>query len=131
MPLTSDTIHWTLVFAAIAGFTAVACGAFGAHGLKSVLSADMMNVYQTGVMYHLVHAVVLLALALFLINNQHNLLSVAAICMALGIVLFSGSLYALAITEIRWLGAITPIGGVIWLVGWGMILWASVRWPST
>lgn len=128
---TTDTIHWPLIYAAIAGFTAVACGAFGAHGLKSVLSDDMMNVYQTGVTYHLVHAAVLLALAVFLSHNQHSLLSAAALCMALGILLFSGSLYALAITEIRWLGAITPIGGTIWLIGWGMIFWAGVRWPST
>lgn len=131
MSITNDLSLWALPIAAIAGFSGVALGAFGAHGLKSVLSTEMMDVYQTGVMYHLVHAAVLLALALLLTQISQPFLTAAAVCMALGIALFSGSLYALAITEIRWLGAITPIGGILWLIGWSLIFWAGIRWPST
>ncbi len=101
--------------AAILGFTGVALGAFGAHGLKDVLSANgTAAVWQTAVLYQLVHAVASLWAA-----ERRPLV---ARLWAAGVVLFSGSLYALALTDIKWLGAITPVGGVLFLIGWAMFL---------
>ena len=100
--------------AALTGFLAVALGAFGAHGLKAVLEKNgTLAVWQKAALYHLVHAVVLLVLA------QRT--SVARVPFALfgsGIAIFSGSLYLLAVTNLKWLGAITPLGGVCLLAGW-------------
>ena len=96
------------------GFLAVALGAFGAHGLKNVLAQnDTLAVWQTAALYHLVHSVVMLALA------SRETLSVRAWRLfAAGVVIFSGSLYALALSNVKVLGAITPIGGVCLLGGW-------------
>lgn len=127
----SETSPNMLMVAAIAGFTAVALGAFGAHGLKNTLSPQMMDVYQTGVLYHLVHAAVLLTLAAVLTQTYQPALLYAAYCMMAGIILFSGSLYALAITGLSYLGIITPIGGLTWLAGWILIFVAGWRWPSS
>ena len=105
--------------AALAGFLAVALGAFGAHGLKAVLEKNgTLAVWQTAALYHLVHAVVLLVFA--------QKAAVARLPFALfsaGIVVFSGSLYALAVTNVKWLGAITPLGGVCLLAGWLTLAW--------
>ena len=101
--------------AAILGFTGVALGAFGAHGLKDVLAANgTAAIWQTAVLYQLVHAVASLWAA------EHR--PVVARLWAAGIVVFSGSLYALALTNIRWLGAITPVGGVLFLIGWALLI---------
>lgn len=104
---------------------AVAIGAFGAHGLKSHLSNEMMQVYKTGVEYHFYHALGLLLVGLLAISMPTSLLNWSAICLTLGIVLFSGSLYFLAITGIKWLGAITPLGGLSFIVGW-ILLFVAV-----
>jgi len=124
----------TLISAAIAGFSGVALGAFGAHGLKSVLSANMLAVWQTAVQYHLIHSVVLLALAVALMTlppgTTTTWLRRSAGLMLAGLVLFSGSLYLMALTGIRPLGIITPMGGVSWLIGWGLILLAALKWPA-
>jgi uncharacterized membrane protein YgdD (TMEM256/DUF423 family) len=117
----------TLITAAVAGFSGVALGAFGAHGLKGVLSADMLTVYQTAVQYHLIHAVVLLALSLWLQVQPSRWLSWSARLMLLGLILFSGSLYLLALSGVRPLGMITPLGGVSWLLGWSALLVAAVK----
>jgi len=103
----------------VAGGLAVVVGAFGAHGLKSVLSEDMLVVYETGVRYHFYHALALLALALAPADlwRQRSTLWAARLFLT-GITIFSGSLYALAITETRWLGAITPFGGLAMIAGW-------------
>ena len=105
--------------AALAGFLAVALGACGAHGLKAVLEKNAtLAVWQTAALYHLVHAVVLLVLA--------QKAAVARLPFALfgaGIVIFSGSLYTLAVTNVKWLGAITPLGGVCFLAGWLALAW--------
>ena len=105
--------------AALAGFLAVALGAFGAHGLKAVLVQNgTLSHWEKAAFYHLVHAVVLLVLA--------QKAAVARLPFALfgaGIVIFSGSLYALAVTNVRWLGAITPLGGVCLLAGWLALVW--------
>lgn len=101
--------------AAVAGFIAVALGAFGAHGLKNLLETNgTLAVWQTGALYHLVHSVVLLGLGL----NSQRVARLPFTLFALGIVIFSGSLYLLAVTNVKWLGAITPIGGLCLLGGW-------------
>lgn len=100
--------------AAIVGFLAVALGAFGAHGLKEVLlKNNTLDVWEKAAHYHLVHAVVLLFIA-----SRNPLPFVSWLLFLFGIVIFSGSLYALAFTGVRWLGAITPVGGVCLLAGW-------------
>jgi len=101
--------------AALLGFTGVALGAFGAHGLKAVLAANgSAAIWQTAVLYHLVHAVASLWAA-------ERKPAVAWIWTA-GVVLFSGSLYLLALTNIRWLGFLTPLGGILFLVGWARLI---------
>ena len=98
------------------GFLGVALGAFGAHGLRDRLAPGMLDVYKTGVLYHLLHAVALLAVALAA-EKVARPRAVAALWAA-GVVIFSGSLYALAITGVGALGAITPIGGLLLMAGW-------------
>ena len=113
-------------------FLAVAAGAFGAHALKARLSVEMLAVWQTAVNYHMVHALGLLAIGL-MIGASHALptpryaifLTRAGSAMLVGIVLFSGSLYVLALTGIRILGAITPFGGLGFLLAWGLLAWAA------
>ncbi len=104
---------------AVSAFIGVAMGAFGAHGLKAVLSPDMLAIYQTGVTYQMWHALGLIVIAL--LDRQtpaSGLLRRAGWLMLSGIILFSGSLYLLALTQLRWLGMITPIGGVCFLAAW-------------
>jgi uncharacterized membrane protein YgdD (TMEM256/DUF423 family) len=97
---------------------AVGLGAFGAHALKSTLQGSgMLEVWNKAVLYHFLHAIALLVLALHATGNRAAYYLIAA-----GIVLFSGSLYALALTNVRWLGAITPIGGLCFLAGWAWLI---------
>ena len=99
-------------------FVAVALGAFGAHALKATLqSSGMLDAWNKAVLYHLVHAVALLALALYGAGNRGAYLLLAA-----GILFFSGSLYTMALTNVRWLGAITPLGGLCFLAGWAWLV---------
>jgi uncharacterized membrane protein YgdD (TMEM256/DUF423 family) len=120
-----------LVFAGIAGLTAVAMGAFGAHAMRGVLTPDLTAIYQTGALYHLLHAAALFGAALLARDEtQATPALVAGIAFAAGIIVFSGSLYVLSITGIRWLGAITPIGGVAFMVGWAALIWAGIRASS-
>ncbi len=108
--------------AAALAFLAVALGAFGAHSLKGLLEANgTLEVWKTAVLYHLAHAVALVALALHGGTNRGAFLLLVA-----GIAIFSGSLYLLAVTNVRWLGAITPLGGLCFLAGW---LWLIVAPP--
>jgi len=106
------------VTAAISGMLAVALGAFGAHILKKMITPDMLEVYKTGVQYHFYHTFALLATGILLHLQPSKSLKTAAYLFMAGIVLFSGSLYALAITDIKVLGIITPFGGVAWLIAW-------------
>jgi uncharacterized membrane protein YgdD (TMEM256/DUF423 family) len=100
--------------AAVTGFLAVALGAFGAHGLKEILARnETAAIWQTAVFYHFVHTVML-----FLLAQRPSLQVGPWISFLAGIMVFSGSLYLLAVTNLRWLGAITPLGGVSLLVGW-------------
>lgn len=116
-----------IILAALNMITAVGAGAFGAHGLKQMISTDLLAVWQTGVLYHLIHAMGLFVVALLAARYGTGLFSTAGIIMFAGIVLFSGSLYVLALTGIRWLGAITPIGGVAFLIAWALVAWAAWR----
>lgn len=110
---------WFLCCASVSGFLAVAIGAFGAHGLKGKLSSDMIAVYNTGVEYQFYHSLALLLVALFLtVVSPTRWLLTSASGFLLGIVLFSGSLYWLALGGPTWLGPITPLGGVCFMVGW-------------
>ena len=108
---------------------AVAIGAFGAHGLKAHLSTEMLQTYKTGVEYHFYHALGLLLIGVLSISFPSSLLNWSAILLAIGIILFSGSLYVLAITGIKWLGAITPLGGLSFIAGW-VLLFVAV-WKKT
>ena len=116
-----------IAIAAILMFIGVTAGAFGAHGLKQMLSADMLAVWQTAVTYQMVHGLGMLALGIMLQQQDNALLRKAAWAMLAGVIIFSGSLYALALTGVRILGAITPIGGVGFLAGWAMLAWAAIR----
>ncbi|MGH8435754.1 MAG: DUF423 domain-containing protein [Pseudomonas sp.] len=117
-----------VLLAAFFGFSGVALGAFAAHGLKSRLSAEYLAVFQTGVHYQLIHALALLAVALLSLQLPGRLLTAAGSLFALGVLLFSCSLYLLALTGIGKLGIITPFGGLAFLAGWvclGMAAWKA------
>jgi len=118
---------------AISAFLGVAMGAFGAHGLKTVLSPDMLAVYQTAVTYQMWHALGLLVIALLDRQTPASAwLRRAGWLMLSGIILFSGSLYLLALTQLRWLGMITPIGGLSFLAAWFSIaVFATKNTTST
>ncbi|MGZ8226322.1 MAG: DUF423 domain-containing protein [Methylococcaceae bacterium] len=119
-----------LLLGSISAGIGVGMGAFGAHGLKTVLSPEMLAVYQTGVTYQMWHSLGLIAIAL--IHHQApeaKLLHWAAWLMFIGIVLFSGSLYALAMLDLKWLGMITPIGGLGFLAAWLLMALFSVQTP--
>ncbi len=105
--------------AAILGFLAVSIGAFGAHALEVTLTENgRLDTFETAVKYHFYHALALLLVGLLMRDHDSKYLSYAAISFVMGIVIFSGSLYTLSLTNIRILGAITPIGGVGFILGW-------------
>lgn len=115
-----------LMLAAFFGFTGVALGAFAAHGLKSRMSSDYLAIFHTGVSYQLVHALALFGVALLISHVPGRLVTWAGVCFAIGILLFSGSLYLLTLTGISKLGIITPFGGLAFLIGWfclGLAAW--------
>jgi uncharacterized membrane protein YgdD (TMEM256/DUF423 family) len=115
-----------ILIAALAGFVGVALGAFGAHGLRGRLTPDMLAVFETGVRYQLVHAVALLAVAGLMDRLNGWLITTAGWLFLAGMVLFSGSLYLLALTGITILGAITPLGGLAFLAGWACLAFAAI-----
>ena len=118
----------TLVLAALVMAVGVALGAFGAHGLRARVPADMLAVWQTAVQYHAWHGLALVGTGLLMqrVPASRGLL-VAAALFAAGIVLFSGSLYALVLTGLRGLGVVTPIGGVAFIGGWVALAWSAWR----
>ena len=101
----------------------VVFGAFGAHALKASLSSEMLGVFETGVRYQMYHALGLMALAWAISRWPEPRLAPAAWLLLAGTAIFSGSLYLLVLTGTRWFGAITPIGGVALIVGWGLVAW--------
>ncbi len=108
----------------------VVLGAFGAHALAGRLSSDMLAVFETGVRYHFIHAIGLLAVAWAASRWPSGLVGVAGWLFVAGIVIFSGSLYLLALTGARWLGAITPIGGLCMIAGWLALAVGALRASS-
>jgi uncharacterized membrane protein YgdD (TMEM256/DUF423 family) len=102
-------------------FLAVAAGAFGAHALRGRLTPELLAVFETAARYQMYHALALLAVAWAVARWPGPWPRAAGWCFAVGTVLFSGSLYALALTGLRWLGAITPLGGVAFLAGWALL----------
>ncbi len=119
-----------LLLAALFGFTGVGLGAFAAHGLQGQLSAEYLAVFHTAVHYQMLHALALLALAGLWQRLGGRLLVAAGLCFCAGILLFSGSLYALTLTGIRALGMITPMGGLTLLAGWWCLGLAAWRLPA-
>lgn len=127
-----------ITFSGFSGATAVALGAMGAHFLKSKLDTGLitdtnLQTFETGVRYHIIHSIALLVLALLLTKSTNKLFHKAGYCFMIGIVLFSGSLYLLStadligLNEIKWLGPITPIGGLFFISGWLLIAYAGMK----
>lgn len=119
-----------LIAGSVAMALAVALGAFGAHGLKNMLTKEMLDIFETGVRYHFYHATGLLVIGIIAQNIPNtSFLQWSGWLMVAGILIFSGSLYILSIGGIRWLGAITPIGGLCFIAGWIMLalaLWQNL-----
>ena len=118
-----------LFFALGSGFAliAVITGAFGAHTLKTKLSPDMLQIFEVAARYQMYHALGLIAVAWAASQWSSQLITASGWLFVAGIVIFSGSLYILSLTDIRWLGAITPIGGGAFIIGWACLLWAIIR----
>lgn len=119
--------RFLIVLAALNMFMSIAAGAFGAHGLKKILSEDMMAIWQTAVTYQMIHALGIFLIALLSYQVKTKVLSAAAYMMFIGIILFSGSLYVLALTGVNALGMITPLGGTLFLIGWGLVAYAATK----
>ena len=116
-----------LLVGAIAGFIAVGFGAFGAHGLRGRLSPEMLAVFETGVRYQMYHALAILVTAVALGFADVRLLRISGWLFTAGIVLFSGSLYAVALSGVTRLGMITPLGGLAFLAGWALLVVAALK----
>jgi len=112
---------------AMLGFVGVAAGAFGAHALKSRSSPELLQVFETGARYQMYHALALLAAGLGQARAPSPLWTWAGALFGVGVLLFSGSLYLLALTGVRWLGALTPFGGLALLAGWIVLAIAALR----
>lgn len=128
--------RWVIVIAGVSGVLAVGLGAFGAHGLERLLEAaadadKRLGWWDTAVSYHLAHTVALLATELLRGVRPTRGTSVAAAAFTIGMLLFSGSLYAMTLGAPRWLGAVTPLGGLSLMVGWGAIAVVGARRVST
>ena len=119
--------------AAVFGFLSVAVGAFAAHGLKNILPPERILIFETGVRYQYYHTFALLAVAMLSAHFSDNLIKIAVRCFTIGIFLFSGSLYLLALRDVLgiadwwFLGPLTPIGGVFFMAGWGSLIALSFR----
>lgn len=122
------TAKLCLLLGSLGGLLGVVLGAFGSHGLKTRLSTEMLAVWQTAVEYQFYHSLALLGVGLLLLQQPSaSLASWAGVAFAAGILLFSGSLYVLALSGIKPLGAITPIGGLGFLIGWGLLTAAVMK----
>ena len=117
---------WFAIGAALAGL-GVALGAFGAHGLKARVTPEQLAVFETGVRYHMYHALALLAVGWQADRTGSPLAAAAGWLFVAGIAIFSGSLYAMTLSGARWLGAVTPLGGVCFIAGWALLAVAAVR----
>jgi uncharacterized membrane protein YgdD (TMEM256/DUF423 family) len=115
------------ISAALSGFVCVALGAFGAHSLKNILDEYGKSIYETAVLYQMFHTVALFVVGVIQHFDRETSLSIAGWGFLAGIILFSGSLYLLATTGMKWLGAITPIGGVAFLFGWFWLVCVLIK----
>ena len=111
-----------LTVAAVSGLLAVILGAFGAHVLKGIISPEMLETYKTGVQYQFYHTFALLAAGILMNFNQSKALDWSAYLFMIGMILFSGSLYVLAISGVKILGIITPFGGITWIAAWILLI---------
>ena len=115
------------VIGALSAFIGVAAGAFGAHGLKSRISSEMLSIFEVGVRYQLYHAFALISAAWALSKWPSPLIKTSGWLFLIGTILFSGSLYLLSVSGVRWYGVITPLGGLAFLAGWACLAWAVWR----
>lgn len=139
--MTADTDHraarilaFALVTGAVLALLAVAAGAFGAHGLRTLVSSRSLEVFQTGVSYQMTHSLALILVAILAgLGAPRQWLAAATGFFLAGILMFSGSLYLLVLTDMRWLGPVTPIGGVCFMIGWALMAVAGLkcRQPSS
>ena len=119
-----------LALGAVSGAISVMLGAFGAHALKAKLSVDALSAFQTAVQYQMVHSLAVVAVALWLARHPEDTLSrYAALAFCFGILFFSGSLYGLTLGGPRWLGPVTPIGGMLFVAGWLLFAAAAIKTP--
>jgi len=118
----NDNKMW-IIISAVSGFTAVTIGAFGAHGLREKLSAEIIEVYKTGVLYQFIHTLVILILSL----TNYIKPKIASIFFLVGIILFSFSLYLYSTSGVRFFAMVTPVGGVCFLIGWLLIIVEVIR----
>jgi len=121
-----DSIFWIRI-GSILMLLSVAAGAFGAHALKAKLSADMLTAFESGARYQATHALGILVAAWIGTQYSGRFPGYAAACFTVGIFLFSGSLYALSVTGIRKLGMITPLGGLLFMIGWALLALSPTR----
>lgn len=112
---------WIAIAGVIFAGLGVVIGSFGAHALKGKLGVEALNQFEVGVRYQMYHALGLIALALLTIHFPENLLNYAAYTMIIGIIIFSGSLYTLSLSGVKWWGAITPIGGLLLILSWTLL----------
>jgi uncharacterized membrane protein YgdD (TMEM256/DUF423 family) len=122
-----DRSRLFLMLGSSGAFLAVAFGAFGSHSLKAILEPSMLAVFETGVRYQMYHALALLFVGWACRQFPQASFHIAGWLFAAGILLFSGSLYVLTLSGVRWLGAITPLGGACFLGGWGIVAWQAFR----
>ena len=113
--------NWIILGASLAGL-AVILGAFGAHGLKNKVSPADLAIFETGVQYHMYHALGLILIGILGFHYNSDVIQLPAALLSIGILIFSGSLYILVLTGLRWMGAITPIGGVAFIAGWLLLV---------
>ena len=120
-----------IAIAAISGMLSVMLGAFGAHGLKKIISPDMLEIFKTGVQYQFYHTFALLAVGILMYFGESKSLKWSAKLFLIGILLFSGSLYLLAITNIKLLGIITPFGGIAFIIAWILLAVHAYKYKTS
>lgn len=127
---TRELARISLVVGALLAMSSVILGAFGAHGLKNVLSVTSLNTFEIGVRYQMYHGLAILLLPALTPYTDKRWIYRVATSFIIGCILFSGSLYALATTGLKWLGPITPLGGLFFIAGWAMLAFALFRGPQ-